>query len=298
VTFPIAGVAAGHWTGHSTGVTVLLFPDGAIGAGEVRGGAPATREFALLEPTRTVSRVDAVVVSGGSAFGLASADGVMQFMAERGQGFATAGGPVPIVPAVGIFDLVDRSVRPPSATEGYAAAAMASRGAAFATGRVGAGCGATVGKWRGREFAVPGGVGLARGRVGDATVAAIAVVNAVGDVVADDGTVLAGSTAPEGSEMFPDPRPFEESLEGVNTTIVVVVTDGQLDKVEATLLAQSAHGGLDRTLHPAHTRFDGDATIAVATGTCAVNIDRLRAVAADVVVGAVRDAVASPGAPR
>lgn len=285
------GVRAGHWTGPRTGVTVILAPEGTVGSGEVRGGAPATREFAVLEPMRTVDRVDAVVFTGGSAFGLATADGVMRFLAARGQGFPTAGGPVPIVPCAAIFDLTDAAARPPGATEGYAAAVMAARGAAFATGRVGAGCGATVGKWRGREHAARGGVGLARARVGEATVCAIAVVNAVGDVIGEDGVVIAGSSAPADAPAFPAPRPFEEPAEGTNTTLVAIVTDGRCDKIEAALLAQSAQDGLARALCPSHTRFDGDAVVALATGRCEVHLDRLRAVAAQVVATAVRDAV-------
>ncbi|MGQ0826093.1 MAG: P1 family peptidase [Actinomycetota bacterium] len=287
-SFPVAGVRAGHWTGAGTGVTVLLAPDGTIGAGEVRGGAPATRELALLEPGRTVTRVDAVVFAGGSAFGLAAADGVMRYLAERGQGFATAGGSVPIVPAAAIFDLAENAGARPGSGEGYAAAVIAARDGPLATGRVGAGCGATVGKWRGREYAAPGGVGIAHERVGDATVAALAVVNAIGDVVGDDGQVTAGSSAPDGALAFPDPRPFEETA---NTTLVVVVTDGQCDQPDCHLMAQSAHDGLARSLRPSHTRFDGDVAVALATGAVPVHLDRLRVGATQVVAAAVRAAV-------
>src|SRR5947207_9155438 len=143
---PVAGVRVGHWTGAATGVTVVCAPEGTVGAAVVRGGAPASRELALLEPERTVTRVDAVVFAGGSAFGLAAADGVMRFLAERGQGYATAGGPVPIVPTAAIFDLVEAGAAPPGADEGYAAAVAAVTGAPPARGRVGAGRGATVGK--------------------------------------------------------------------------------------------------------------------------------------------------------
>ncbi len=192
-TTPIAGVAVGHRTLDATGVTVLLVPAGTVGSAEVRGGAPATREIALLEPERTVTRVDAVVFAGGSAFGLAAADGVVRFLAEHGQGFPTAGGPVPIVPAACIFDLTPGSARP-TAADGYAAAVAASSATtgASVTGRVGAGTGATVGKWRGREHAVRGGLGIASARCDGAQVIALAVVNAVGDVVAGNGSVVAG----------------------------------------------------------------------------------------------------------
>lgn len=291
---PIAGLQVGHWTGDGTGVTVVLPPDGTVGSCEVRGGAPATRELALLEPGRTIARVDAVVLAGGSAFGLASADGVMRFLAERGQGFPTAGGPVPIVPTACVFDLVESRASAPGPEEGYAAAAAAS---ATTTGTpttpigpVGAGRGATVGKWRGREYAVAGGFGAASARSDDASVVAFAVVNAVGDVIAGDGSLVAGSTAPAGAAAFPTRQPFEEH--GTNTTLVVVATDAVCDKAACHLIAQSAHDGLARSLRPAHSRFDGDLTIALATGTVEAHLDRVRAATADVVAEAIR---AAPG---
>ncbi|MGO9872360.1 MAG: P1 family peptidase [Acidimicrobiia bacterium] len=295
---PIAGLRVGHWTGAGTGVTVVLPPDGTVGSCEVRGGAPATRELALLEPQRTVTRVDAVVFAGGSAFGLASADGVMRFLAERGQGFPTAGGPVPIVPTACVFDLVESLGRSPGADEGYAAARAAADQptvgpATTPTGPVGAGRGATVGKWRGREHAVAGGFGAAGSRSDDAQVVAFAVVNAVGDVVAADGHVVAGSTAPPTATAFPTYEPFEER--GANTTLVVVATDAVCDKVACHLIAQSAHDGLARALRPAHSRFDGDLTIALATGTVEAHLDRLRVVAADVVAEAIRAAPIASG---
>src|SRR4051812_30494215 len=151
-TLGVAGVRVGHWTDDValTGCTVVLLPEGTVASGEVRGGAPAEREMALLDPSRTVNRIDAVVLTGGSAFGLASADGVMRFCEERGIGFPTAGGPVPIVVALGLYDLAqgDGSVRP-GADEGYAACEAATDGT-IAFGRVGAGAGATIAKWQGR----------------------------------------------------------------------------------------------------------------------------------------------------
>jgi L-aminopeptidase/D-esterase-like protein len=290
VKLPIEGVRVGHWTGDSTGVTVVLTPEGTVGAGEVRGGAPASRELALLEPDRTVERVDAVVFAGGSAFGLATADGVMRYLAEHGVGFPSAGGPVPIVPTACVFDLAEHGNFAPSADEGYAAAVAAERGDDVATGRVGAGRGATVGKWRGREHAVAGGIGVAVGRSDDANVAVLAVVNAVGDVIGLDGGVIAGSTAPPAAPAFPADAPFEE--QAANTTLVVVVTDAAIDKLSCHLVAQSAHDGLARSLHPAHTRFDGDLAITLATGGVETHLDRLRVIAADLVAEAIR---AAPG---
>jgi L-aminopeptidase/D-esterase-like protein len=306
----IEGLRVGHWTGAATGVTVIVTPAGTVGSGEVRGGAPATREFALLDPTRTVARVDAVVLTGGSAFGLAAADGVMRFLAERGQGYATAGGVVPIVPAAAIFDLVASGGAVPGSDEGYAAAVAALSAAPLERGRVGAGRSATVGKWRGREHATAGGFGVAEIEVDDvngvAHVVAFAVVNAVGDVVGPDGGVLAGTSAPGEGEAFPS-GVFGDD-ERANTTLIVVATDAALDKVGCLLVAQSAHDGLARSIRPSHTRFDGDLAIALATGTrdsdataagttetgaCAETplLDRIRIAAADATEAAIRDAV-------
>ena len=291
----IAGLRVGHWTGDATGVTVIVAPSGTVGSGEVRGGAPATREFALLDPTRTVARVDAVVLTGGSAFGLAAADGVMRFLAERGQGYATGGGAVPIVPAAAIFDLVESGGARPGADDGYAAAVAALRDEPLARGRVGAGRGATVGKWRGAEFAEPGGFGHATAGASGAEVVAFAVVNAVGDVVGADGRVIAGTRAPATDPAFPTPV-FGDARE--NTTLVVVATGARLDKLGCHLVAQSAHDGLARALRPAHTRFDGDLVVALATGTDADGdpavdglLDRVRIAASDATEAAIRDAV-------
>jgi len=289
---PVPGVRAGHWTGAGTGVTVIMLPDGTTGSAEVRGGAPATREIELLSPRRVVDQVDAVVLTGGSAFGLATADGVMSHLADRGRGYATAAGPVPIVPTAAIYDLVESDGRRPGPDEGRLAAIAADDDVPFATGRVGAGTGATVGKWRGREFAVPGGLGVAHARVGDAVVVVVAVANAVGDVVGADGRVLAGSTAPPDAESFPTPRPFQEG----NTTLVVALTDGRLDKNACELVAGSCHDGIARALHPAHTRFDGDLSIALATGTVDVHLDRLRATVIDTVAAAIRHGATSGAA--
>ena len=294
----IEGLRIGHWTADATGVTVILAPAGTIGSGEVRGGAPATREFALLDPTCTVARVDAVVLTGGSAFGLAAADGVMRFLAERGQGYATAGGPVPIVPAAAIFDLVESGGTRPGADEGYAAAVAAATDGELERGRVGAGRGATVGKWRGREHAVDGGLGVAVSEVDGSRIVAVAVVNSVGDIVGVDGRVLAGSTAPgAGDAGAALPTAVFGGDERANTTLVVVATDARLDKVGCHLVAQSAHDGMARAIRPSHTRYDGDLTIALATGTGDepvrddVHLDRVRIAAADATEAAIRDAV-------
>jgi L-aminopeptidase/D-esterase-like protein len=286
----VPGVRVGHWTGAGTGVTVVVLPPETVASCEIRGGAPATRETALLEPGRTVQHVDAFVLTGGSAFGLAAADGVMRALAEQGRGFPTRGGPVPLVPAAAIFDLVSSEGMKPGPEEGRAALAAALREPArdLEIGLVGAGRGATVGKWRGGEHAVPGGLGSASAREGDVVVGALVVVNAVGDVYAEDGTVLAGSSAAPDAPPFPAPEPFEEAG---NTTLAVVVTNARCTKLECRLLAESAHHGLVRAIHPSHTRHDGDLTFAAATGAVDGNIDHVRLLATEVTAAAVRSAV-------
>lgn len=277
----VEGVRVGHWTDGEaqTGCTVVLLPEGTVASGEVRGGAPATREFALLEPTRMVTRLDAVVLTGGSAFGLAAADGVMQHLAAAGVGFETAGGPVPIVVAMALYDLSvgDGSVRP-TAEAGRLAAATAA-GGPVETGRVGAGTGATVAKWRGPEHRRPGAlVGAAIEADGGLVVAALVAVNAFGEPGASPRDVAHGSTA--GSDLT-------EASPGTNTTIGVVVTNARLDKVGCHLLAQSAHHGLARSVAPSHTAVDGDAFVAAATGT----VDAEAAVVRNLAVAVVSEAV-------
>ncbi|MBK9179580.1 MAG: P1 family peptidase [Acidimicrobiales bacterium] len=273
----VPGVRVGHWTDEvaRTGCTVVLLPTGTVASGEVRGGAPATREFALLDPQRLVDRADAVVLTGGSAFGLAAADGVMRFCEERGVGFPTIGGPVPIVVGLGLFDLGvgDPAVRPGPA-EGYAACVAASAGPAR-LGQVGAGTGATVGKWRGREHARPGGLGAATVTRGALVVSALLAVNALGEP--DDGTLhwLPGT---------------EDHVFG-NTTIGVIATNASLDKDGCLLVAQSGHDGLARALLPVHTLVDGDALVAAATAEVRADLDLVRLLAVRAVEAAVRDAV-------
>jgi len=277
VKIPIDGLRVGHYTDETarTGCTVLLFPEGTVASGEVRGGAPATREFDLLAPERTVECINALVLSGGSAFGLASADGVVAHLADEGTGFPTGGGPVPIVVGLSLYDLLegDGSVRPGPA-EGRAAAEAATPtvDAPVPTGPVGAGTGATVGTWRGRDHARPGGLGVAVVAHGSLTVAVVVAVNAAGDI-GDPATSTAVADGvfrgwPESGDLFTAPpvAGADARLRG-NTTIGAVVTDAGLTKGECLLLAQSAHDGLARAVFPPHMRSDGDAFVAAATGT-------------------------------
>jgi len=261
----VPGVRVGHWTDAAarTGCTVVLLPAGTVASGEVRGGAPGTREFALLAPERLVARVDAVVLSGGSAFGLAACDGVVQWCEERGIGFPTSVGPVPIVVGMVLFDLLvgDRSVRPDAAAGRLACeAAVDGR---FEVGPVGAGAGATVRKWTGRvEDVRAAGIGTATERHGDVVVSALFAVNALGD-------------APDGGGPRLTQAGFVEQ-----TTIGVVATNATLDKVGCLLTAQSAHDGLARALDPAHLSVDGDAVVACATGAVSAPVDHVRVLAA------------------
>jgi L-aminopeptidase/D-esterase-like protein len=270
----IAGVAVGHWTDARarTGCTAILLPEGTVASGEVRGGAPATREWALLDPQRLVDRVDAVLLCGGSAFGLAAADGAMRWLEGHGRGFPTPAGPVPIVVAAALYDLGvgDPSVRP-GAEEGRAACEDARDGE-VETGAVGAGTGATVGRWRGEQRAA--GLATATESDGDLEVGALVVVNAFGDV---RGT---GAGEPTAGRL------------GENTTLAVVVTNGRLTKGECLLAAQSAHTGLARALEPVHTQFDGDAAVAAATGEAETHVESVRLLAARAVERAVREAAA------
>ena len=279
----IDGVQIGHWTDvlHQTGCTVVLFPEGTVGSGEVRGGAPATREFALLDPTRMMQRLDAVVLTGGSAFGLASADGVVDFCAEHERGFATPAATVPIVVAMALYDLAsgDALVRP-SAREGRLAA-LAALDDNCEIGPVGAGTGATTGKWRGRDEAIPGGLGVGVARRDDLVVAAIVAVNAAGDI--DDGR--AATAIADGSFTWPAPA---EPFAAENTTIGVIVTNARIDKSGCHLVAQSGHDGFARALFPAHMRGDGDALVVGATQTVDATVDVVRILAVVAVERAVR----------
>lgn len=308
----LEGIAVGHHTlaGGTTGCTVVLTGVGAVGAVDVRGAAPGTRETDLLDPSNSIERVHAVVLAGGSAFGLAAADGVMSYLAERDIGFETGAARVPIVPAAILYDLGvgDPAIRPTAAC-GYAAAERA-RTDTIEEGSVGAGAGATVGKLGGPGRAMKGGIGTALIEVaGGLQVAALMAVNAVGDVVdPDTGGIIAGVRTADGLR-FADARtllrqqPSATAPGGENTTIGVIVTNAALAKPQLAVVARMAHDGLARAVRPAHTPADGDTIFALATGTHAgdVNLLRVGALAADVtadaIVRGVRAATSIPGYP-
>ncbi len=268
----VAPLKVGHWTEQdaATGCTVVLCPpEGCIASAEVRGAAPGTRETALLAPEKSVDRIHALVLSGGSAFGLAAAQGVMEWLEQRGLGLPTPFAKVPIVPAAVIYDLgVGRADIRPGAEAGYQAAQEASA-AAVKNGRLGAGAGASCGKYLGFDKAEYGGLGNAATEVKGATLAALAVANPVGDIVDyKTGQVVAGARLADGSR--PERRDlinFFAAQPGTNTTLVVVATDAPLTKTEARVLAASAHTGIARVTQPSHTLFDGDTSFTLSTGT-------------------------------
>lgn len=294
----VDGVQVGHFTlaERPTGCTVVLTVDGAVAGVDVRGAAPGTRETDLLDPVNTVQEVHAIVLSGGSAFGLDTATGVMRWLEERDIGYETRVARVPIVPAAILFDLGiggAPEIRP-GADCGYQAAERAGTGP-VAEGSVGAGAGATVGKLAGLDRAMRGGIGTASVTLADGlTVAALVAVNPVGDVVDPaTGEIVAGVRTEDGTG-FADARKLLRSgggspSQGQNTTIGVVATNARLDKARTTRVAQMAHDGYARAVVPSHTAADGDTIFALSTGTWdgQANLTVIGALAADVVARAI-----------
>jgi len=275
----VEGIRVGHHTDsrRPTGCTVVLAEESATAGVDVRGGAPGTRETALLDPVNTVSAIHAIVLAGGSVFGLAAADGAVRYLAEKRVGFPMPDARIPIVPAAILYDLNvgDAEIRP-TPEWGYAAAKAAAGGpdARLAQGNVGAGAGASVGKLMGRERAMKGGLGTASLKLpGGLVVGALVAVNSVGDVYHyESGQLMAGARTADGKHLadvaamirrgeMPAVKGLAES-----TTIGVVATNAVLSKSQAAKVAQMAHDGLARTIRPVHTPFDGDTLFAVSTG--------------------------------
>ena len=271
----VAGIEVGHFTDtrRPTGCTVVMAPEGAVAGVDVRGAAPGTRETDLLHPSNLVDKVHAIMLAGGSAWGLEAATGAVRWLEERGVGLDVAVGRLPIVPAAVLFDLLvgDMRIRPDAAA-GYAACAAASS-ADPAEGNVGAGAGAVVGKVFGIQHAMKGGVGTASVTVDGVTVGALIACNALGDVIdPDTAQVMAGARTDDGRALRDTRRallcgqPPQPLLAGTNTTIGVVATDAILTKVQAHRLAISAHDGLARSINPVHTMSDGDTLFSLGTG--------------------------------
>ena len=300
----VPGISAGHWTNYhaATGCTVILSGDTAVGGVAVRGGSPGARETELLNPIRRVNRVHTILLSGGSAFGLSAADGVLRWLEQRGIGFETSHARVPIVPSAILYDLgIGRADIRPDADAGYAACAVASD-SPLPSGSVGAGTGATVAKAFGPTHAVKGGIGSARCILPDGiSVAAAVAVNAWGGIYRpQDGSLIAGPRRADGSMadalsavLNRERRP--DAQEPVNTTIGVVATDAALDKMQANFIASTAHDGLALAVRPCHTPGDGDTIFCLATGLNPTppNLTAIVAAAAHVTALAVLNAVQS-----
>jgi L-aminopeptidase/D-esterase-like protein len=297
----VAGLSVGHAAalGRETGCTVLLCPAGAVAGVAQRGGAPGTRETDLLRPENTVQQVHAVLLTGGSAFGLDAAGGVMRWLEERGHGFPVgAVARVPIVPAAVLFDLWLGNARiRPGADTGYEACEAAST-AAPAQGNAGAGLGATVGKLFGIARAMKGGIGTASLKLGRHTVGALVAVNALGDVIDEQGRVIAGARSEDGKRLVGSTAAVlagagpAAMMAGMATTLGIVATDAALTKAQATALAGLAHHGLSRALNPV-TAHDGDTLFALATGGSGApgDLNALGLLAAEAVARAIRNAV-------
>ncbi len=296
----VEGIEVGHAANERarTGCTVVLCRAGAVGGVDVRGGAPGTRETDLLRPGHLVERVHAILLSGGSAFGLDAAGGVMRWLEENGIGLDVGVAHVPIVPGAVIFDLGvgDPSVRP-DAQMGYDACAKASAANAR-QGAVGAGCGATVGKLLGPAYAMDSGLGTAGVRLpGGVMVGALMVVNALGDVIDPaEQTVIAGTKSPEGRG-FADSTALikaapPKAMAGTNTTIGVVATNARLTGAQVNRLASAAHNGLALTIRPCHTMLDGDTVFALSAGTVETEFNAVMQAAVEATAMAVQNAVA------
>jgi L-aminopeptidase/D-esterase-like protein len=298
------GFSVGHWTDRetATGCTVVLAPpEGAVAAADVRGGGPATRQTDPLHPLANAPAAHAVLMTGGSAFGLGAADGVMRWLLERERGYPTPGGLVPLVPAAVVYDLVVGERRWPGPDDAYSACDAARPEPEL--GSIGAGTGASVGKLFGRPSSVKTGVGYAVQHLPapeGASMGALAVVNAFGDVIGEDGEVLAGTRGDDGSfvrtttvirrRLIEPPEIDREGMVG-NTTLVCLVTDASLTKADCGIVAKMAHAGMARAVDPVHSAVDGDVVFALASGV-EPELDPLAAgvIAAALTAEAIRDA--------
>lgn len=292
----IEGIHVGHWTDSAakTGCTAILCERGAVGGVDVRGAAPGTRETDLLRGYHAVERIHGVMLSGGSAFGLAAASGAMHYLEERGIGLDVGVTKVPIVPSAVLFDLAvgDGAVRP-GEREGYAACAGASKDAPL-RGRVGAGCGATVGKAAGMQYAMPGGIGSCCMDLGGGVyLAALAAVNALGDVCDHHtGEILAGANIDGTVVPCFSLLEAQPSFAGTNTTLGVIATNAAITREEANKLAEMAHDGFALAIRPVHTPMDGDTVFALSTAALpSVPLLKLFSLAPEVMARAIQDAV-------
>ena len=267
ITIP-SGFKIGHANDDYTGVTVIL-SKGAVAGCDCRGGGPGTRETDLLRPEKAMRKINAVVLTGGSAYGLASTTGVMEWCRQNGIGYKVLGKIVPIVTGAVIYDLNQKEYHFPTAEIGFKACENACKTPDF--GNIGVGKGATVGKIRGLKYATKSGIGAATVKVAGLTVTAVVAVNAMGDVVnPSTNKIIAGAKAADGSfldtEKVLADGEFAKLLFGTNTTIGCILTNAKIDKVEATKLASVSHDGLARAIRPVHTDYDGDTMFCMSNG--------------------------------
>lgn len=281
-----------------TGCTAVVCPQGAYAGVEVRGGAPATRETALLDPINMVEQIHCVLLSGGSAFGLAASDGAMTYLEEQGVGFDTGAGKVPIVSSACLFDLVagDPKCRP-TAAMGYEALKNAEKNSPQ-EGCVGAGTGATVGKLKGPDFAMKSGLGIYAVSLGHLQVGAVVAVNALGNIVdVDSGSPLAGLLNEEKNAVVSTRSALYQMASQAfnvfngNTTIGCIITNAKLTKTQCAKVAAMTHNGYARAIHPVHTSADGDTIFALAQGQVETHIDVIGTLAAEVMAKAINRAV-------
>ncbi|HUH08268.1 MAG TPA: P1 family peptidase [Egibacteraceae bacterium] len=299
----VEGFRVGCWTDveHHTGCTVVLAPEGALGAAAVRGGAPGTREAAALGAIGTIQQCHAIALSGGSAFGLATADGVVAWCEAHGIGYDKTVARIPIVGAAIVFDLRSADAPRPGRDAGWAACEAATDDDP-PMGSVGVGAGCTVGKTAGLEWGVKGGQGWAVVSDGGVSVGALVAVNPLGDIVDERGEILAGSRAPAGTVRFPaigppaaPPVPEAEEAPGPqtgeNTVIGCLVTDARLAKHEAVRAVDLSHSGIARAVRPAHTSYDGDALFLLCAQRVDATVDLVAHLGAMAVERAIREAV-------
>jgi L-aminopeptidase/D-esterase-like protein len=295
----VPGFLVGHSTDpvNATGCTVVLCPPNTRASCEVRGNSPGSRELALLAPEKSMQEIHALLLTGGSAFGLSAADGVVKWLQEKNIGYQTPWARVPIVPAAVVFDLnVGNTMIRPTSASGYEACHKAS-GAPVLNGSVGAGTGATVGKWAGVETWMKGGIGSAAGVLDKAQIGVLAVVNAVGDILDEQGAILAGARGKDGrflgevqrTRVFARGKVLPQS----NTTLVVMATNARLSKLDLFKVAQRMHDGMARAIVPVHTSYDGDTCFALSSGTVEADLDAIAEHAAALTAQAIRKAVRS-----
>jgi L-aminopeptidase/D-esterase-like protein len=295
----VSSFKIGHYTdlNRGTGCTVILCPEDTRASGYARGVSPGTREFALLSPFRKVEQINALFLTGGSAFGLDAAAGIMRYLSEKNIGYHTVLRPIPIVPAAVIYDLPVLDVKAfPGSDDAYSACNHASE---FPTdqGNIGAGTGATIGKWAGVEYMMKGGLGYSIIQYDMIKVMAVSVVNAVGDVIDSNGKILAGAYSEDRFLAEQNPKSRWRTRNpglGENTVLVALIFNCQLSKLELYYLSERAHNGIVRTIAPAHTRYDGDIVFSMSKGPVIVDLDLLTEIAVEAtqqsIITAVKEA--------